>query len=106
MQPEKARGVRRCFGSVADCFDHFLLLVRAQFGGPAKPSSAIASGRQAGPGPFTDHRPLKLRETFKHLHDHAARRGCGVHRLGDTSEADVAMPFISGICTRDPENCS
>jgi hypothetical protein len=26
-------------------FDHFLLLVRAQFGGPAKPSSAIASGR-------------------------------------------------------------
>jgi hypothetical protein len=66
----------------------------AQFGGSAKPSSAIASGRQAGAGPFSDHGPLELSETAKHLHDHEAGRGCVVHRLGDTSEAGAGVAYL------------
>jgi hypothetical protein len=51
-----------------------LLLVRGQLRGAAKLSAAIPRGRQAGPSPFTDHRPFEFSKTAKHLHNHPAQR--------------------------------
>jgi hypothetical protein len=63
MQPENAGCIGCCLGPVADCSNHFLLLVRVQFGGPAKLCAAIAGGRQAGAAPtdliiFRNHEPV------------------------------------------------
>jgi len=71
-----------------------LLLVRGQFGGPAKSSASIASGHQAGAGSFTDHRAFEFREAAKHLHDHPACGGRGIHGLGDASEAGAGVVYL------------
>jgi hypothetical protein len=74
-----------------------LLLVRSQLGRAAHLDAAIAGGRQAGPGPFADHRPLEFGEAPEHLHDHAARSGCGIHRLGEAPEAGGQCCNFAGV---------
>ena len=47
--------------------------------------------RDLGPSPFTDHRPLEFSKTSQHLHHHAARRGCRIHRLSEAPKASACL---------------
>ena len=93
MQPEKPASIGCCLGAVAHCPNYFFLLATAQFGGSSNLHAAIPSGSQAGPRSFTDHRPFEFGKAAKHLHDHAARSGCGIDGLGDASEAGADVPY-------------
>ena len=66
-------------------------LVSAHLGWPTHLDAAIAGGDWASSGPFTNHRALEFSKTSQHLHHHAARRGCRIHRLSEAPKASACL---------------